>query len=160
MTRRTTRTLSMILVLATAFLSSGIAMAQGFGPRGGGSFLPPQRVLENLGLTEEQSGQIDLLREELRITLGSFQEERRNLHEQLQAELQLEAPDHTVVGGLVISGRDLGEQIRATQQNFRETFQSILTSEQLEALKEMRNTRRHRRRGFGQDSGGFSNGGF
>ena len=48
MKRRTTRTLSMILVLATAFLSSGIAMAQGFGPRGGGSFLPRQRVLENL----------------------------------------------------------------------------------------------------------------
>ncbi len=153
MKRRTTRTLSMILVLATALFSSGIAMAQGFGPRGGGSFLPPQRVLENLGLTEGQLGQIDLLREELRITLGSFQEERRNLHELLQAELQLEAPDHTVVGGLVISGRDLREQIHATQQNFRETFQLILTSEQLEALKELNTTRRHRRRGF-------SNGGF
>ncbi len=154
MKRRTTRTLSMILVLATAFLSSGIAMAQGFGPRGGGSFLPRQRVLQNLpGITEGQLGQIDLLREELRITLGSFQEERRNLHEQLQVELQLEAPDHTVVGGLVISGRDLREQIHATQQNFRETFQLILTSEQLEALKELNTTRRHRRRGF-------SNGGF
>ena len=151
----------MILVLATGFLSSGIAMAQGFGPRGGGSFLPRQRVLENLsGITEYQLSQINALGEEFKATFGSFREERRNLHELLEAELKSENPDAATVGQWVISQRDLAQQWRTTQEGVPETFQSILTLEQQEELEEMRNTRHHRRRGFGRGPGGFSNGGF
>ncbi len=158
MNRTATGTLGMILVLvATVFLSSGIAMAQSFGPRGGGSLLPRQRVLQNLtGITEEQLSQINALGEEFKVAFKSFRGERRNLHELLEAELKSETPNPTVVGDLVISQRDLAQQQRTTQEDFRAAFQGMLTVEQQEELEEMRNTRRHRRRG----SGGFSNGGF
>ena len=148
MKRGTTGTLSMILVLATVFISSGVAMAQGFGPRGGGSLLPRQRVLENLtGITEEQLSQINALGEEFKAAFGSFREERRNLHELLEAELKSETPDPTVVGNLVISQRDFAQQLRTTQEDFRVAFQGMLTVEQQEELEEMRNSRRHGRRG-------------
>ena len=82
MKRGATGTLSMILVLAaSAFLSAGIAVAQDFGPRGGGSFLPRQRILGNLsGITEDQLQQINALEEEMKTSFGFFREERRNLH--------------------------------------------------------------------------------
>ncbi len=160
MKRKTAGPMSLILVLATAFLSSSLAMAQGFGPRGGGSFLPRQRALENLpGMTEEQLSAINALGEEFKATFGSFREERKNLHDLLEAELKSENPDATTVGQYVISQRDLAQQLRTTQGDFRETFQSILTLEQQEALKEMRSSRRHGRRG-GRGHGGFSNDGF
>ena len=162
MKRGATGTLSMILVLAaSAFLSAGIAVAQDFGPRGGGSFLPRQRILGNLsGITEDQLQQINALEEEMKTSFGFFREERRNLHELLEAELKSETPDATTVGQLVIDQRDLAQQLRTTQEGFRETFPSILTLEQQEELKQMRNTRHHRRRGFRRGPGGFSNDGF
>ena len=156
MKRGTTKTLSMILVMATVFLSSGMAMAQDFGPRRGGSFLPRQRLLENLtGITEEQLSQINALGEEFKATFEFFREERRNLHESLETELTSETPDATTVGQWVISQRDLSRQWRTTQEDLRGAFQGILTVEQQEELEAMRNTRRHRRRGSGRDSGGF-----
>ncbi len=161
MRRRTARPMSVILMLAAAFLSFGMAAAQGFGPRGGSSFLPRQRVLENLsGITEDQLNQINALGEEFKATFGSLREERRNLRELLEAELNSQTADPTVVGELVLSQRSLAQQSRTTQEGFRETLQGILTLEQQEELKEMRNTRRHKRRGFGRGPGGFSNGGF
>ena len=161
MNRTTTGILGMILVLmATTFLTTGISAAQNFGPRGEKSFLP-QRLLENLpGMTEEQLGQISVLGEESKATVGSFREERKNLHNLLETELQSGNPDPTTVGQLVISQHDLDKQRRSTQEDFRETFQSMLTLEQQEALEEMRNSRRGGRRGPGRHRGGFSNDGF
>ena len=103
---------------------------------------------------------INALGEEFKANYGFFREERRNLHESLEAELNSEDSDATTVGQWVISQRDSAQQWRTTQEGFRESFQSILTLEQQEELEEMRNTRRHRRRGFSRGPGGFSNGGF
>ena len=162
MKRTTTGTLGMILVLMTAtFLSSGIAMAQDFGPRGERSPLTRQRFLENLpGMTEEQLSQISALGEEFKAASGFLREERKILHDQLEAALQSANPDAITVGQLVISQRDLREQRRSAQEDFRATFQSLLTLEQQEALEEMRNRRRRGRRGLGRRSGDFSNDGF
>ncbi len=161
MNKTTTGTLGMILVLATAFLTTGIAVGQDFGPRGERSPLTRQRFLENLpGMTEEQLSQISALGEEFKATSGFLREERKNLHDQLEAALQSANPDAITVGQLVISQRYLNEQRRSAQEDFRATFQSLLTLEQQEALKEMRNSRRRGRRGLGRRSGDFSNDGF
>ncbi len=161
MRRRTARPMNVILMLAAAFLSSGMAAAQGFVPRGGSAFLPRQKVLEKLsGITEDQLSQINVLGEEFKATFGSFREERRNLRELFEAELNSLTPNPTVIGELVISQRSLAQQSHTTLEGFRETFHSILTLEQQEELEQMRNSRRHKRRGFGRGPGGFSNGGF
>jgi Spy/CpxP family protein refolding chaperone len=153
----------MILVLMAAiFLSSGIVAAQRFGGRAGGPMLPPQRLLENLGITDVQAEQITQLREESKSILGALHEEQKGYRQQLKTLLESEAPNPTDVGNAVIAARNLREEIGATQKSFRETFQSILTLEQQEALEQMRNSRRRGRRGHRGDRGpgGFSNDGF
>jgi len=149
MKRKTARPMTMTLVLATVFLSSSIASAQGFGGRRAGGFLVPhQRVLERLGITDTgQLEQINQLREEAKTTLGFLQEEQREYRKQLRTLLDTSDPNPTDVGNLVISARNTGEDIRTTRQSFRQQFQLILTPEQLTALEEF-NSKRHSRRGF------------
>ena len=147
MKRRTARPMSMILLLATAFLSSGLVAAQDFAGRAGGFLVPPQRVLENLGISEGQLEQINQLKEEAKTALGLLQEEQKEYRQQLRFLLESEAPNPTDVGNAVLSGRSVGEDIRTTRKSFRQQFQLILTPEQLTALKEF-NSNRHRRRGF------------
>ena len=65
--------------------------------------------------------------------------------------MESETPDPTDVGNKVIFARNVGEEIRSTQQSFREQFQSFLTAEQWTALEEFksnRHSRRGSRRGF------------
>ncbi len=148
MKRKTAGPMTLILVLATVFLSSGLATAQDRGGRRAGGFLvPPQRLLEHLGVTEDQSIQINALGERFKAASESFHAERRNLHEQLEAEFQSGSPDPAVVGSLVISQRDLAQRQRTIQGEYRADFQSLLTVEQQEELEEMRTSRRHGRRG-------------
>ena len=160
MNRTTTGTLGMILVLVAAiFFSSGMVTAQRFGGRGGGPMLPPERLLENLGITDVQAEQITQLREEAKSILGALHEEQKGYRQQLKTLLESEAPNPTDVGNAVIATRTLREEIGATQKSFREAFHGILTLEQQEALEEMRNNRRRGRHG-GRGHGGFSNDGF
>ena len=56
-------------------------------------------------------------------------------------------PSAVRVGDLVIAGRDLWEQIAQANQFFRESFEAILTPEQIEKLQRFRE-RRGGRRGF------------
>ncbi len=154
MKRTTTGTLGMILVLMTAtFLSSGVTAAQRFGGRSGGSLIPPQRVLDNLGITEVQQEQISQLREDAKSILGSLQAEQKQYRQELRTLLESETPDPTDVGNKVIFARNVGQEIRATQQGFRAQFPLILTPEQLTALEEF-NSNRHRRRGSRRGFGG------
>jgi Spy/CpxP family protein refolding chaperone len=163
MNRTTKGTLGMTLLLvATIFLSSGMVVAQRFGGRDGGPMALPQRLLENLGITDVQAEQITQLREEAKSTLGALHEEQKGYRQQLKTLLESEAPNPIDVGNTVIAAHDLREEIGATQKSFRETFQSILTLEQQEALEEMRNSRRRGRRGHrgSRGPGDFSNDGF
>lgn len=155
MKKRTAKIKSVILLVATGFLGASMAAPQGFGGRAGRSLIPPQRVVEKIpGISVDQLAEIDLLREEAKANMEALGEYQRELRQTLRAHLDSEAPDPSVVGGLVISGQDVAKEIRTRHQDFRETFQAILTSEQLEALKELNSTLNSRRR-FGRRSGGF-----
>ena len=153
---RTTKALSVTLLVATGFLAVGLAAPQGFGRGPGGSVIPPRRVVENLpGITEEQLNEIGLLREEVTTTIGPLREQRREFLQTLRFQMDSEAPDPFTVGELFILGRGVAQEIHAAEQDFRETFQAILTSEQLEALKGFKAGRHLRRRGGGFPSGKF-----
>ena len=108
------------------------------------------------GITADQLGDIDLLREEAKTTMEFLVEQQRAFRQDLRTHLDSEAPDPFEVGVLVISGQDVAKEIRTSQQDFRETFQAILTSEQLESLKELHSTLNSRRRS-GRRSGDSHN---
>ena len=158
MKRETTKTLSMILMLATLVLSSGIAVAQGRGGRGGGSLVPPQRVLEHLGITDPgQLEQINQLREDAKTSLGALQEEQKEFRQQLRTLLESEDPDPTEVGNRVIWSRNVGADIRTVREGIRAEFEASLTADQLTAWEEFQSNRRSRRgfrRGFRGGWGG------
>lgn len=157
MKKSTAKVLSVILLVATGLLGVGMAAPQGSRGRTGRSLIPPQRVVEKIPeITVDQLGDIDLLREEAMATMEFLMEQQRQFRQDLRTQLDSEAPDPFEVGVLVISGRDVTNEIRTSQQDFRETFQAILTSEQLESLKGLHTTLNSRRRS-GRRSGDFPN---
>ena len=119
----------------------------GFGPRGGfGGQLPPRRVLESvLELTDEQFDELEVLRDELMAAIEPLRDQHKELGESLKAELELENPDPTTLGELMIASRDLREQIRAGHDAFVTSFEGILTPDQLEKLEAWRENPRPRR---------------
>lgn len=157
MKKSTAKVLSVILLVATGLLGVGMAAPQGSRGRTGRSLIPPQRVVEEIPeITVDQLGDIDLLREEAQTTMEFLVDQQRQFRQDLRTQLDSEAPDPFEVGILVISGRDVTNEIRTSQQDFRETFQAILTSEQLESLKGLHTTLNSRRRS-GRRSGDFPN---
>ncbi len=135
MKKSTAKVRSVILLVATGLLGVGMAAPQGSRGRTGRSLIPPQRVVEEiLEITVDQLGDIDLLREEAKTTMEFLMEQQRQFRQDLRTQLDSEAPDPFEVGVLVISGRDVTNEIRTSQQDFRETFQAILTSEHLESI--------------------------
>ena len=155
--------MSVILLLAAASLSSGMAAAQGFGGRAGGFLVPPQRVLEHLGITDPgQLEQINQLREGAKTAFGLLQEEQKEYRQQLRTLLYSEAPDPTEVGNAVIWAHEVSEEILTARQSFREEFRAILTAEQLTALEGFNSNRHSRRgrRGFRGDRDGSPEGEF
>jgi Spy/CpxP family protein refolding chaperone len=162
MKRGTATTLSMILVMATVFLSSGIAAAQGFGGRGGGSLVPSQRLLERLGITDPVHLEgINQLVEDGKAALGALQEEQKEFRQQLRTLLESEDPDPTEVGNRVIWSRNVGADIRTVREGIRAEFEASLTADQLTAWEEFNSNRQRRRgshRGFRGDREGSPEG--
>ncbi len=157
MKKSTAKVLSVILLVATGFLGVGMAAPQDSRGRTGRSLIPPQRVVEEIpGITVDQLGDIDVLREEAKTTMEFLMEQQRQFRQDIRTQLDSEAPDPFEIGLLVISGRDVTNEIRTSQQDFRETFQAILTSEQLESLKGLHTTLNSRRRS-GRRSGDSTN---
>ena len=148
MKRKITGTLGMILVLvATTFLSSGMAAAQRFGGHGGGSLVPPQRILAHLGIPDPvQLEGINQLVEDGKAALGALQAEQKEYRQQIRTLLESEDPDPTEVGNAMIWARNAGADIRIVRESIRAEFEASLTADQLTALEEF-NSNRHSRRG-------------
>ena len=157
--------LGITLLVTVVFLSAaGPRKNRSHGPRGesqqfgsgGGMF--SERMTEALGLSEEQQQQIDALKQEMQATVEPLHQQGKEIREALKAALELEEPSIVEVGQLVISRRDLFREVRETHESFRESFQALLTPEQLEQLEELKERRHSRRgshRGFGDQDDPF-----
>ena len=140
----TTVKLCVALLVATALLSFVVATS----PKGrhhGPSFehqgrgFPPLWVVEEvLELTEEQVSKIKGFQKEVRTQVKSIREDGRELRRKIRAELDQEEPSPVRVGELVISGHGIRKQAQEIRQSVWESFQSILTPEQLEKVKELK----------------------
>lgn len=125
------------------------------GDRAGKALFPPVRMLQEVvGLTDEQLSELDRLREEFRVTVEPLFQQARGFRQAVDEELDQEQPSALRVGELVISGRDVRRQIGDARQSFRDTFEGILTTEQLEKLEEFKE-REPSHRGFRRGRRGF-----
>jgi Spy/CpxP family protein refolding chaperone len=128
------------------------------GPHGMG----PERMVELLGLTDEQRASWQQMREEFHAALEPLFEQQRAAAEKLQQALASEQPDALTVGKLVIA---LHQQRRQTEQQheaLQQRLRATLSPEQQVKFDVAQALRPHGRadRGFGPGGPGFGPGTF
>ena len=136
------------------------ALAGKRGPEGpvkgrGGHRIPPRRLLERIGLSQDQLEQVETLKEDLKEVVEPLAQQGKEIGLALKAELESDLASPTTVGELVISRHEIGRQIKTAHEAFKLEFEDILTREQLEQLqKSKRATPRLRGQGLRQDKQG------
>lgn len=148
-----------VLVLAIAALIAGsAAFAQPHFRGGPDRDARGDRLVEFLGLTDEQH-------EQWRAIHAAFRAESQSLFEQMRENRQaqeaaIEARDATLIGELVLAGHDLREQTHSRRDAMQSQLLQILDAEQrerFEAFQAARGERRFgakRRHGRGPHGGG------
>ncbi|MFH1176368.1 MAG: Spy/CpxP family protein refolding chaperone [Acidobacteriota bacterium] len=101
-----------------------------------------EAIIRYLSLTDAQVEQWDALIESREATVSALREQLRGVEEQLRDLLKGENPDAQAVGALVISGRNLREQIEEANKAYLEGFEALLTREQAARLAGMRRVAR------------------
>ena len=95
--------------------------------------IPPRRILKHvLQLDEDQLAKVAELARQIAEAVGPLAEEIRQLKADLKEELGSNDPEPCVVGELVISIKNLREEICRTRNSFADDFLAILTPEQAE----------------------------
>lgn len=137
------KTLAKITILTAAALLGVAAFAAGPGMRA--------RLTAELGLTQQQQEQLTLLRQKHQkeaMTLRHQIEERQLA---LKQEMEKEHPSEAAVFKAIDEVAPLRVQMLKMQFRQRQAMQAVLTPEQLERLRALRDERRERR---GQERGG------
>ena len=134
---------------------AGVAAAGGpgaHGPRAGrrgpGLFRDPGFVADFLELTDEQRERARSLRTDLRESRQALRQESHNLRRELRSELDAEAPDTNRVGELTLALHEQRRKGRALAERAVADFEALLTADQLETFRQLRETlqERHRER--------------
>jgi len=123
-----------------------------------------QRVVEYLGLTEEQQATWKSLHEQHKGEMEPLRQEGRDLHQQLRAAMDAENPDPAAVGTATLALKEHREKVKAAREAFEGRLMGVLSAEQktkFEAFKASHGPR-HGRPGFrgrrGPRPGGPSDG--
>lgn len=103
-----------------------------------GNKIPSEMIIKKLEPTEEQIEKIHALADETRATTRSQRKQMREIKKRLKTELALDEPAAVEVGQLVISRKNLSQEIRKTHRSFRESLATILTRKQLKKLRTYR----------------------
>jgi len=125
-----------------ALALSGVAGAQGQEPRGPrsgggpGGPSPIERMMERLGLSEDQRAAVHAVIEKDRETMRPLGEAARQAHEAFQKALDAEAPDATQVGQLALAMNAAQKKLDAARKAEMEKIKAILTPEQRERLEQ------------------------
>ena len=120
------------LIITTLFclISSGSAVANHIPDDA-----PPVAILKAiLDLSDEQIGEIRELLEARSEAVQPIAEQVRELQNQLEEEVNSDAPDPGEVGDIVLDIRMLRQEIAQHQENFQEAFRMILNPTQLERI--------------------------
>jgi Spy/CpxP family protein refolding chaperone len=122
-----------VVVAAATILSAGALVAfarasdaDGDGPRGARH----GRLVEYLGLSEEQQATWMSLREQHRTEMEPLRREGRELHARLRAAMKAESPDPAAVGAAVLALKQHREKTEDARAAFRTRLAGVLNDEQ------------------------------
>jgi len=152
-------------VLALAQPPAGPGDGPGLGPRAGGPgahgpgaahrlrggpghgpFHNLDFVADFLDLTDEQRDRARSLRADLQESHRALREESRALRQELRTELDAEAPDTNRVGELTLALHEQRRKGRTLAEQALADFEALLTADQLESFRQLRQTVQERRR--------------
>jgi Spy/CpxP family protein refolding chaperone len=124
-----------ITTLAVAVLAAGstLVLAQAQGPGGPGRRGPGQgqgRIVEYLGLTDEQQATWKSLHEQHRTEIQPLREEGRELFQRLKAATEAENPDPATVGAATLALKQHRDKMKAAREAFEAQLTSVLTPDQ------------------------------
>ncbi|MEM1245404.1 MAG: Spy/CpxP family protein refolding chaperone [Acidobacteriota bacterium] len=121
-----------LFAVVMALLLVAVAAAQpGFGKgRGGG-----ERLAAFLELDESQQAEWQALREEHRASIEPLVADMKANRESLRDLLESDTADPTAVGELVLAGRDLRGEMKASREGLDASLAAVLTAEQQEKFE-------------------------
>jgi hypothetical protein len=131
------RSVSLALVALLAAVTLVGQTGHGRGPGAGFGGLSARKgglsaaCIEALALSDSQKASLEALRQEFASDVQTLFEQRRSLHDQIEAALEAANPDPTAIGRLVIADHGVAGQIRAAHDQFETRFKALLNSEQL-----------------------------
>jgi Spy/CpxP family protein refolding chaperone len=157
----TTRGLSITLA---AVLAVPMAAVAGTPPPAGQPGAPPHgefergpggpgmRLLEELGLSDEQKGQVQALHARQRETLRPLLESAHQAREAFHTALEADNADATTVGQAALAMKAADARLRAAHDAAREEMKALLTPDQRERLEKLEASRPEHGgpRGFGR----------
>lgn len=125
-----------------ALALGGVAGAQDQEPRGpragGGPGGPPplERMMERLGLSEDQKAAVHAVVEKDQDTMRPLGDAARQAHEAFQKALDAEPADATTVGQLALAMNAAQKKFDAARKAEMEKIKAILTPDQRERLEQ------------------------
>jgi Spy/CpxP family protein refolding chaperone len=127
---------ALILITLTAAIAATAAAQPGPPP-------PPRgdALANYLQLTDAQKSTWQTARASFEAAVKPLHDQQRAAHEQIEQALSSASPDPTAIGKLMISGKQLGDQIKAAHDALDATLASTLSAEQkakFEAFKAAR----------------------
>lgn len=139
-----------LMILTTAALLAATTLAAQRGPRGEGKRGPNfDALVSALELTEGQLSGLQENAQAGREAIRALVEQMGPLHDQLKAELDLEAPNAARVGELTVQMDAIRDQIGETKAKTHADALAILTPGQQEALTAIVTSEERSREKFG-----------
>lgn len=96
------------------------------------------RLAEELGLSDDQKAQLEVLRATQRETIQPLMENARQAHEAFRSALESESPEATAVGQAALAMKAAERKVRAARDAAFEEMKDVLTPEQREKLEQAR----------------------
>lgn len=124
-----------LTILMTATLLAATTLVAQRGPGGEGRRGPNFEALTAaIELTEAQLSALQENMQSSRAAMRELAEQIRPLHEQMKAELELEAPNPTVVGEIAVQMDAIRDELKATKEQSHADALAVLTPSQQEGL--------------------------
>jgi Spy/CpxP family protein refolding chaperone len=117
-------------VLTFATLSAFAQAGPGDGPPGGGGGRRMEMLMQRLNLTAEQKTSWDAIEAASRTANQPLMDQRRTLHDKMDAMLDASNPDVAALGTLMVQAHAIDKQLKASREAVNAKLSGLLTADQ------------------------------